>query len=82
MRQLKNYKQSAAPEQVSDAASKYSGMNENELKQELFKQVSESKNNGTFSAREIDDFVSFVSPELDEKSRQRLNELVKMIKGG
>lgn len=82
MRQLKNYKQAAVHTEVSDAASKYSGMNESELKQELLKQVSESKSNGTFSAREIDDFVDFVSPELDERSRQRLNELVKMIKGG
>lgn len=65
---------------VADTAGKYDGMNEEQLLSELFKNVAAEKRNGTFSAETLDEFVSFVSPSLDEKSRERLTELVSMIK--
>ncbi len=80
MRQLKNFK--AEDHSHSADTSKYEGMSEGELISELMKNVSSAKNNGTFSAEQIDDFVRFVSPNLDDASRKRLAELVNMIKGG
>lgn len=67
-------------EAVENAASKYDGMNEEQLLGELYKSVAAEKQNGTFSASTLDEFVSFVSPSLDEKARARLTELVRMIK--
>ena len=65
---------------VKSTIGKYDGMNEEQLMTELFRSVAAEKQNGTFSAATIDEFVSLVSPSLDEKSRARLNELVRMIK--
>lgn len=76
MRQLKNYK---AADKTVDAA-KYEGMSEGELMGELMKNVSAAKENGSFSADQLDDFARFVSPSLDEKSRRRLLELINTIK--
>ncbi|MDE7464060.1 MAG: hypothetical protein K2M48_03430 [Clostridiales bacterium] len=76
MRQLKNYK---AADKTVDAA-KYEGMSEGELMGELMKNVSAAKANGSFSADQLDDFARFVSPNLDERSRKKLTELINAIK--
>lgn len=76
MRQLKNHR---AADKIEGAA-KYDGMSEGELMNELMNNVSAAKANGTFSAEQLDDFYRFVSPNLDEKSRRRLNELITVIK--
>lgn len=70
----------SAASEVKSAAGKYDGMNEEQLMSELVRTVAAEKQNGTFSAATLDEFVSFVSPSLDERSRARLNELVRMIK--
>lgn len=86
MRSIKNMgKVGDAPKSVNDMdisslKQKYDGMTQNELMQELFKKVALSKSDGSFSAVQIDEFVRTVSPNLDEQSRNRLNELVAMIK--
>lgn len=84
MRQLKNYR-AAATRSATDApdahdAHKYDGMSEGELMGELMKNVSAAKNDGTFSAEQLDEFARFVAPSLDEKSRKRLAELIETIK--
>ncbi len=76
MRQLKNYR---AADKTADA-SKYDGMSEGELMSELMKNVADAKENGSFSAEQLDEFMGFVSPNLDEKSRKKLAELINMIK--
>lgn len=76
MRQLKNYK--AADKTVD--ASKYDGMSEGELMGELMKNVAAAKENGSFSAEQLDEFARFVAPSLDEKSRKRLAELINTLK--
>lgn len=77
MRQLKNFRSSGTPE--GDLASKYKGKTESELMSELMKNVARAKGDGTFDVARLREFVSFVSPNLDEASRARLNELVEMI---
>lgn len=82
MRSIKDYK--PEPENNADAVSelsgKYDGLSQDELMSELFRTVSSAKSDGTFSAAQLDEFVGFVSPSLDEQSSARLRELVKMIK--
>lgn len=87
MRQLKNFRSGGgerndAESNIRDSMAKYSGMDENGLMRELMKNVAAAKGNGSFSAEQLDEFVRFVSPNLDEQSRKRLNELVDMIKNG
>lgn len=79
MRQLKNYKSSDAQKSEVPDFSKYEGLTHDELMNELLRAVASSKSDGSFSGEQIDDFVSFVSPELDEALRARLNELVGLI---
>ena len=45
------------------------------------KTATAAKRDGTFSAQQLDEFVQFVSPSLDDESRSRLAYLVGMIKG-
>ena len=86
MRSLKGFKGEGVSAEQSESvtppqASKYEGMSEAQLMSELMKNVSAAKSNGSFSADQLDEFVAFVSPNLDESSRKRLSELVSMIKG-
>lgn len=61
---------------------KYADKSETELTQELFRKVYAAKSDGTFSSEQIDEFVKMISPNLDDAQKKRLNELVRMIKGG
>lgn len=88
MRQLKNFRSGDKPtdnesekQTVLELNDKFSGMNENELMGELMSRVSNAKRDGSFSELQLDEFVNFVSPSLDDKSRARLNELVRALKG-
>lgn len=81
MRSIKDRSDGGRIESRNDITSKYDGMNENELMGALMRNVAAAKSDGTFSERELDEFVAFVSPSLDEASRVRLAELVRMIKG-
>ncbi|MDE7106761.1 MAG: hypothetical protein K2O39_00375 [Clostridiales bacterium] len=67
-------------EDVQSVAAKYAGRSEEELLRALKQNVAAAKRNGTFSAEQLDSFVSVVSSSLDEQSRQRLISLVEMIK--
>lgn len=90
MRSIKNHKPSN-PEsgggktdikgETDALAQKYAGKSESELIGELMKTATAAKRDGTFSAQQLDEFVQFVSPSLDDESRSRLAYLVGMIKG-
>ena len=81
MRSIKNMKSETPLKPNTGSFDKYDGLNGNELMSELMKNVAASKSDGTFSPEQLDEFVSFVSPSLDAQSRERLIELVGMIKG-
>lgn len=81
MRQLKNFRSENAVKPDTPDLSKYEGMDENQLMAELMRAVAAAKSDGSFSREQIDSFVSFVAPSLDEASRARLNELVGIISG-
>ncbi len=71
---------STLKEDVQAVAAKYAGRSEEELLRALKQNVAAAKRNGSFSAEQLDSFVSFVSSSLDEQSRERLLSLVEMIK--
>ncbi len=84
MRQLRNFKSNGGSGSESvqkpEIPEKYAGMDENELRSELIRQVASAKSDGTFSPEQIDEFVEIVSPNLDDEARAKLMELVSMIK--
>ena len=82
MRSIKNMSEGdVGAKSDGDIMKKYEGMNETELMSALMRNVAEAKSDGSFSESQLDEFVAFVSSSLDEASRERLTELVKMIKG-
>lgn len=81
MKQLKGYRSEKAPtaEQM-ELTEKYDGMNQDQLYAELMSKVAAAKREGEFSESMLDDFVAFVSPNLDASARAKLDELVRTIK--
>ncbi len=75
-------RESNIADDLGAVAEKYKGKSENELMSALMRSVSDAKSNGSFSADQLDSFVGFVSPSLDDDSRTKLNALVDMIKNG
>lgn len=73
--------QSDAESTVESLRDKYSGYSESELMQALMSSVSAAKRDGSFDAAQLEEFAGFVSPSLDDAGRERLRELVDMIKG-
>lgn len=65
---------------VGELSKKYEGMSEAQLMDALLSNVRVAKQNGTFSAQELDEFVLTVSPSLDEQARIKLKKLVELIK--
>ena len=65
---------------IEALSGKYSGKSEEELVGLLMQSVGAAKASGTFSEETLDEFVGFVSPQLDERTRARLIGLVNMIK--
>ena len=59
---------------------KYSGKSQEELQSELFKLVSKNKQSGQLNEKQIENFTSQVSPLLDPNQKQKLNEIINMIK--
>ena len=66
--------------QAENIYKKYSGKSKSELQSELFKMVSKNKQSGQLSDAQIEKFTEQVSPMLEAKQKQRLNEIVSMIK--
>ena len=69
-------------DEMGALAAKYADKSESELMSALMQNVAAAKNDGSFSAEQLESFVGFVSPSLDEQSREKLTQLVKMIKEG
>lgn len=79
MKQLKGYRAAEKPTE-QDLTKKYEGLSQDELHAELMRSVAAAKQNGEFSETMLDDFVTFVSPNLDPAARAKLEELVRAIK--
>ena len=54
-------------------------MSENQLYDELFKEVVKGKQNGTLTREGLMNFYNMVIPLLNEQQRQKLDEIIKKL---
>ncbi len=66
--------------QIEDLISKFQNMSEAELITEIFKIINEKKRNGTFNPSEIDKLAEMIKPLLNEEQKQKMEELINLIK--
>ncbi len=59
---------------------RYSSMSEDELISELMHAVRRQKANNTFDARQLETLVAMAAPRLNAEQRDKLNDLVFLIK--
>lgn len=67
-------------ETFKNVAKQYEGASESELLGAILKQAKQSKQNGTLSNKEIDNFVNAISPMLNESQKSKLNKIIDKIK--
>ena len=82
--QLKNFSSKSDKgrhdkEEIDDVLGKYSGMNEDELIEELMKSVARSKADGTYNADQMKNFVNLVAPHIGDEQRQKLNNIIQIL---
>lgn len=65
---------------IADFAKKYEGASENDLLRAIFNEAESRRAAGTLTDRDIDAFATVISPMLNEKQRQKLNDVVKKLK--
>ena len=54
-------------------------MSENQLYEELFKEVVKGKQNGTLTREGLMNFYNMVTPMLNEQQRLKLDEIIKKL---
>ena len=67
-------------DQIEELIGKFQNMSEAELITEVFKIINEKKRNGTFDPNEIDKLAEMIKPLLNEKQRQKMEQLINLIK--
>lgn len=65
---------------VKDIAGKFDGKSNKELLLAIYKEAKKSKENGTLTNQEIDNFALILSPFLDEKQNKLLSKLILELK--
>ena len=83
---LKNYKRTNSNDHINDndyieqAMNKYKGFDEDMLVAALMQNLEKSKAEGTYDEKQLDTFVSMISPNLNEEQKHRLNNIIALIK--
>ncbi len=65
---------------AKDMLKQYEGKSEDDLMQELFSAAQRGKQDGTFNEEAIKNFVETAGPMLNEEQRQRMNQILSMIR--
>ena len=65
---------------VKGLAGRFEGKNQNELIKAIYLEAKKGKENGTLSNADIDNFVSTLSPMLDDKKRKMLYKIADELK--
>lgn len=65
---------------VNSNYSKYSTMNENQLKNELFKEAFKMKKNGTLDEKMLENFYNEMSGSMTNEQRKKLRTLINSLK--
>jgi len=76
----RNYRSEIKKEDVSELIDKYSTYSEDELMKEFLEESKKKKDSGEFSDEKISKIKSVLSPYLDEQQKQKLEDLIKMVK--
>ena len=65
---------------VSSLASKFDGKSQKELIDAIYSEARKGKQNGTLTNKDIDNFVSVISPVIDAKKRKYLLKIAEDLK--
>ncbi len=65
---------------VSSLAGRFDGKNQSELIKAIYEEAKKGKQNGTLTNAEIDNFVSMLSPLLDDKKKKMLSKIAEELK--
>ena len=65
---------------VSSLAGKFDGKSQNDLIKAIYQEAKKGKEQGTLSNTDIDNFVSMLSPMLDDKKRKMLIKIADELK--
>ena len=65
---------------IQNRLNKYQNMSENQLQAELFKEATRQKQNGNLDEKKLNDIKNTLSPMLDESQKNRLEDLIKMLR--
>ena len=85
MRSLRNFNTNDQKEKLksmgieSEKAEKYASMSEDELVSELLRSVRKQKADGSFDSKQLQTLASLLSPQLDDKQKSKLNDLVRLL---
>ena len=65
---------------VNSLATKFDGKSQKELLEAIYKEAERGKRNGTLTNKDIDNFVSLLSPVIDERKRKYLKRIAEELK--
>ncbi len=65
---------------VSALANRFDGKSQTELIKAIYDEAKKGKQKGTLTNAEIDNFVSMLSPILDDKKKKMLNKIAEELK--
>lgn len=69
-----------AEKQVEKLYNTYKGKSEDELLFELVNHVTKQKENGTFDYQNLENILSKIMPFLNDRQKEKLNDVLKQIK--
>ena len=67
-------------EYLKEKIEKYKSYDNEQLLSELLKEVNKQKKNGNLTDKKISDIYGGLSPFLDESQKQKLNDIIKMLR--
>ncbi len=65
---------------INSLSGKFDGKSQNELMRAVYEEAKRGKKNGTLKNSDIDNFVSMLSPVLDEEKRKMLYKIASELK--
>ena len=73
-------KDQSTTDNIEEIINKYSGYSETDLMKEFVKESERKKQSGDFTDEKINSIKNILSPYLDETQKEKLNELLNMVK--
>ena len=64
---------------VKEALSRYGGMDEDALVEQLAVQVASAKANGTYNSAQMSAYIQMLAPHISQKQRDKLANVLKVI---